>query len=189
MQALLARRRPYSCKESLLPMCHVIRFVYLATVSWSLLACSDFQERLNGYPKADTVIHVESATPNEIADALSRLARITVAGDDWEFLNPDDLCTVHVVDQAAQKEWPLNLQGAQFALHRDPHTQNYYAIMKHGDEPALGADGQPLRLFETHSYHDVFFAEGYLQALAQKCAHSQPALTANTAQHTTQNSN
>lgn len=133
------------------------------------MACSDFQDRFKGYPKEDTVINLESATSNEIADALSRLAHIAVVGDDWEFLDPDDLCTVHVIDQAANQQWPLQLRGAQFALHRDSRTQNYYAIMKHGKTPALGPAGQPLRLFETASYHDVFFAEGYLQALAEKC--------------------
>lgn len=167
-------------------MCPVIRVVYLAAISSCLMACSDFQERLNGYPKDDTAINVESATPNEIADALSHLARITVAGDDWEFMDPDDLCTVHVIDQAAKQAWPLKLQGAQFALHRDSGTHNYYAIMKHGGVATPGADGQPLRLFETDSYHDVFFAEGYLQALAQKCAHSQPPLAATTTPGNTQ---
>ena len=159
-------------------MCLVIRVVYLAALSVSLMACNDFQDRLSGYPKEDTVINVESATSHEIADALSQLSHVAVAGDDWEFLDPNDLCTVHVVDQGAKQAWPLQLLGARFALHRDSRTQDYYAIMKHGDVPALGPDGQPLRLFETHSYHHVFFAEGYLQALAHKCAHSQPQLQA-----------
>ncbi|MBQ0131358.1 MAG: hypothetical protein KBT18_04050 [Comamonas sp.] len=162
-------------------MCQVIRVVYLAAVSSCLMACSDFQDRFNGYPKEDTVINVESATSNEIADALSHLSRITVAGDDWEFLDPDDLCTVHVIDQAAKQTWPLKLLGARFAVHRDSHTHHYYAIMKHGDVPALGADGQPLRLFEADTYHNVFFAEGYLQALAHKCAQSQLQLQASSA--------
>nr|WP_174862543.1 hypothetical protein [Comamonas jiangduensis] len=44
--------------------------------------------------------------------------------------------------------------------------------MKHGATTVLGPDHAPLRLFETDTYHDVFFAEGYLQALVNKCQQS-----------------
>lgn len=148
------------------------RFICLIALSSSLLACSDFHERLSGYPTQDTVIHLEQASSNEIADALNQLARIAVIGDDWEFVDPSDMCTVQVIDQSANDDLALDLKGAQFELQRDARQQSYYAIMKHGDVPVLGTDKQPLRLFEADSYHDVFFAEGYLQALAKKCQKS-----------------
>lgn len=145
------------------------RFISLIALSSSLLGCGDFHERFSGYPTQDTVLHLDSATSNEIADALSQLARIAVIGDDWEFFDPDDMCTVHVIDKTADRNLALDLKGAQFALLRDPTHQRYFAIMKHGDVPVLDTDQEPLRLFEADAYHDVFFAEGYLQALANKC--------------------
>ena len=146
-------------------------FLYIA-LAFSLAGCGDFHERMGGYPKADTTINLDTASPNEIADALSQLARIAVIGDDWEFTNPDDPCTVEVIDQSADRNYQLHLQGATFDLQRDANSNNYYAIMKHGDVVFAAHDGQALRLFETDSYHDVFFAEGYLLALAKKCQES-----------------
>lgn len=151
------------------------RFICLIALSASLLACGDFHERFAGYPTQDTVIHLDTASSNEIADALSQLAHIAVIGDDWEFLDAHDMCTVHVIDQSASHNMALDLKGAQFSLLRDASHQRYYAIMKHGDAPLLGADSQPLRLFEADTYHDVFFAEGYLQALAKRCQKSSMA--------------
>lgn len=158
----------------------MIRIAFLTALCASLLACSDFQERLEGYPKNDTVINLETATSNEIADALSQLSRIAVVGDDWEFFDANDMCTVHVIDKSAGQSIPLNLNGAKFALHRDVGKLKYYAIMKHGEQPVLDAHQAPLRLFETDTYHDVFFAEGYLQALAKKCQKSIMQRTAST---------
>nr|WP_174862544.1 hypothetical protein [Comamonas jiangduensis] len=43
---------------------------------------------MSGYPTQDTALNVETASSNEIADALSQLSRIAVLGDDWEFLTP-----------------------------------------------------------------------------------------------------
>lgn len=150
----------------------VTRFICLIALSSSLLACGDFHERFSGYPTQDTVIHLDTASSNEIADALSQLAHIAVIGDDWEFVDPNDMCTVHVIDHSAQHDLPLDLKNAKFALLRDASHQRYYAIMKHGDEAVLDKDGLPLRLFEADTYHDVFFAEGYLQALAKRCEKS-----------------
>lgn len=160
--------QPFYC---LVP-CPVTRFFCLIALSSSLLACGDFHERFNGYPTQDTVVHLDKASSNEIADALSQLAHIAVIGDDWEFVDPHDRCTVHVIDKGAAHNLALDLKDAQFALLRDANHQRYYAIMKHGDVPVLGADRKPLRLFEADTYHDVFFAEGYLQALAKKCQKS-----------------
>ena len=155
----------------------------IAAIS-GLLGCGDFQERLAGYPAQDTVVNVETATPNEIANALSQLARIAVLGDDWEFLDPDDACTVHVLDKSARQQLALNLRSATFDLKRDPVSKQYYATMLHASQPVLGPDQTPLRLFETDAYHDVFFAEGYLQALAKKC--QQSLAQADASLHSTQ---
>lgn len=148
------------------------RFICLIALSYSLVACGDFQERFSGYPTQDTVIHLDTATSNEIADALSQMRHIAVIGDDWEFLDPNDPCSVHVIDPKADHDLALDLKGAQFALRRDADHQRYYATMQHGEVPVLGRDQQPLRLFEAEAYHDVFFAEGYLQALAKRCQKS-----------------
>ena len=136
--------------------------------------CGDFQDRLQGYPKQDTVINLDSASPNQIANALSQMTRITAVGDDWEFLDPADTCTVHVLSKNSKDRVQLDLRNAQFALHRDPHSQRYYATMQHGSTLVQDAQQQPLRLVEAGTYHDVFFAEGYLQALAQKCQQRRP---------------
>lgn len=161
----------------------VYRWLALSACSLGLLACSDFQERLGGYPTTDTVLHLDSASSNQIADALNQLSRIAVLGDDWEFLDPQDPCTMQVIDQRASHNLVLNLRGARFALHRDAGSGDYYATLQHGDTLVRGPDQQPLRLFETSSYQHVFFAEGYLQALAQKCALSLAAAApANAAQ-------
>lgn len=154
------------------------RIICLTALCASLLACGDFRERLSGYPTQDTVVHLDRASSNEIADALSQMAHIAVLGDDWEFMDPQDLCTVHVIDASAAQPLALDLRDAQFTLRRDAMHQRYYATMQHGDTPVLGQDQQPLRLFEGHTYHDVFFAEGYLQALARKCRHSVRAMKA-----------
>ena len=139
-----------------------MRFIFLLTLAAGLVGCGDFQARMSGYPTQDTALNLETASSNDIADALSQLSRIAVIGDDWEFFDPQDACTVHVIDKSAQANIPLNLIGAEFDLQRDAHTKNYFATMKHGTSTVLGPDQAPLRLFETSAYHDVFFAEGYL---------------------------
>jgi len=151
----------------------VIGYVGVVGVSLCLSACGDFHERFQGYPSQDTVLNLDTATPNQIADALSQLARISTVGDDWEFLNPEDNCTVHVIDKAADSQRQLDLRGASFAIHRDMQTQQYYTTMKHGDDLVQDPQQRPLRLFEGDTYHDVFFAEGYLLALAQRCEKSR----------------
>lgn len=148
-----------------------------------MLACSDFHERFSGYPTQDTVIQLDRASSNEIADALSQMAHIAVLGDDWEFVDPHDLCTVHVIDKTATHNIALDLKHAQFALLRDADKTSYYAILKYGDAPVLDADHKPLRLFEAEAYHDVFFAEGYLQALASKCEKSLATMSASAHLH------
>lgn len=135
----------------------------------TLSGCGEVQERLQGYPKQDTVLQLETATPNQIADALSQMKRIQAIGDDWELLDPADLCTVHVLSKSGKDPLALDLRNAEFSLHRDPHSHRYYATMKHGDQVMRDAQQQPLRLVEAENYHDVFFAEGYLLALTQKC--------------------
>ena len=147
----------------------VVRWVGVIGVCWALAACGEVFERMQGYPSEDTVLNLETATPNQIADALSQLARISTVGDDWEFLDPEDTCTVHIIDKAANSQRPLDLRSARFSIHRDKQSQHYYTTMTHGDDVVLDAQSQPLRLFEGATYHDVFFAEGYLLALAQKC--------------------
>lgn len=147
----------------------VIGCVGAVGLSWFLVACGDVHERMQGYPSQDTVLNLDTATPNQIADALSQLARISTVGDDWEFLDPEDTCTVHVIDKAAATQRPLDLRGARFSIHRDRQKQRYYTTMKNGNVVVQDAQQQPLRLFQGETYHDVFFAEGYLQALAQNC--------------------
>lgn len=147
----------------------VIGCVGAIVATGCLIACGDVHERMQGYPSKDTVLNLDTATPNQIADALSQLARISTVGDDWEFLDPEDTCTVHVIDKAANSQHPLDLRGASFSIHRDMQKQHYYTTMKNGDVVVQDAQHQPLRLFQGETYHDVFFAEGYLLALAQKC--------------------
>lgn len=155
-----------------------MRLICLVALSASLLACSDFHKNFPGYPTQDTVINLETATSNEIADALSQLSHIAVIGDDWEFFDPDDACTVHVIDQSKAHTATIHLQGAQFAMRRDAVTKSYYATMQHAGVPVLNADQAPMRLFETDAYHDVFFAEGYLLALTRNCHQSLHRLQA-----------
>ncbi|WP_260675144.1 hypothetical protein [Comamonas aquatica] len=61
-------------------MSPVYRWLALSACGLGLLACSDFQERLGGYPTTDTVLHLDSASSNQIADALNQLSRIAVLG-------------------------------------------------------------------------------------------------------------
>ncbi|MGN1056704.1 MAG: hypothetical protein ACI4QS_08350 [Comamonas sp.] len=171
--------KPIEQQGALLRGCDCgMRSVY---VRWSaglllgcLSGCGDFVERLGGYPKEDTVINLETATPNQIADALIQLASISTLGDDWEFVDPDDPCTVQILSQSDENNYTLDLRGARFRLQRDASSQRYYATMRHGDREILDTHQRPLRLFEAETYHAVFFAEGYLQALARQCARAQP---------------
>ena len=132
-------------------------------------ACSEFRDRMDGYPTEDQVLDLHTASSNDIADALNQIADLALLGDDWEFEDPHDACTVRVVAADAAQEHTLNLRGARFAITRDHADAPYYATLHHGDHPVRDAQGQPLRLFETSSYPTVFFAEGYLRALAQRC--------------------
>lgn len=158
----------------------VLRGFGIIGMSLALTACGEIRERMQGYPSEDTVLNLDTATSNQIADALSQMSRISTVGDDWEFLNPEDPCTVHVLDKNAQSQRALNLLGASFSIHRDMQTQRYYTTMRHGVQEEQ--DGQQaLRLFEGDTYHDVFFAEGYLQALTQKCRKSHLLHAHNTA--------
>ena len=147
----------------------VIGCVGIVGMSLLVSACGDIHDRMQGYPSQDTVLNLDTATPNQIADALSQLARISTVGDDWEFLDPNDTCTVHVIDKASDSKHPLDLRGARFSIHRDMQTHQYFTTMKNGELVVLDAEQKPLRLFQGDTYHDVFFAEGYLLALAQKC--------------------
>lgn len=160
----------------------VLRGMGILGLCACLSACNELHERLGGYPTRDTAINLETATPNQIADALSQMARISTVGDDWEFLDPADMCTVHVIDKSGKHSRPFNLRNAEFALHRDQQSQRYYATMQHGDTVVTDNERHPLRLFEGTAYHDVFFAEGYLRALADRCERSRQLQAQN--QHT-----
>jgi len=137
----------------------------------TLTACSDFRERLtDGYPTQDTVIDKDTATPNQLADALNQIARLSLIGDDWEFEDERDHCRVSVKEGDTRHERQLNLRDADFAIQRDKASGKYYAVLRNREQVHLDHDGTPLRLFETDSYHGLSIAEGYLMALAQKCA-------------------
>lgn len=137
----------------------------------TLTACSDLRERMSdGYPTQDTVIDRETATPNQLADALNQIARLSLIGDDWEFEDEHDRCTVSVKEGDTRHERRLSLRDASFAIQRDKSSGKYYAVLRNREQVHLDHDGTALRLFETDSYQGVFIAEGYLMALAQKCA-------------------
>lgn len=139
----------------------------------ALTACSDFRERLtDGYPTNDVVIDKDTATPNQLADALNQIARLSLLGDDWEFEDASDRCTVTVLEGDTLLERRLSLKQARFEIQRDKGSGKYYAILRNRDQVQLDHDATPLRLFETDSYHGLSIAEGYLMALAQKCAAS-----------------
>ena len=160
----------------------LMRFFYLLAISASLLACSDFRERWSGYPTQDTVINLETSSPSMLAQALSQLTHMALLGERWEFTDPHDACTVHVINSHNHTRTALDLQGAHFSLQRDAATQQYFAVMQpapsaqpNTDDHSVfdhGSATPPLRLFKAETYHDVFFAEGYLQALARKCQQS-----------------
>lgn len=139
----------------------------------ALSACSEFRERLTeGYPTADVVIDTATATPNQLADALNQIARLSLLGDDWEFEDESNRCTVTVMEGDTRLERRLSLRQATFEIRRDKASGKYYAVLKNNDQLRLDRDGTPLRLFETDSYHGLSIAESYLTALAQKCTSS-----------------
>jgi hypothetical protein len=143
--------------------------------SCTLTACSEFRERLvDGYPTEDVVIDKDKATPNELADALNQIAKLSLIGDDWEFENEDDRCTITVVEGDTRNARTLSLKDATFSIRRDKHSGKYYATISNRDRVRLDHDGSALRLFETDSYHGLSIAESYLMALAQKCTASLP---------------
>lgn len=139
----------------------------------TLAACSDFRERVvSGYPTADVVIDTRTASPNQLADALNQIAKLSLIGDDWEFENEKDRCTITVVEGDTRHARTLSLKEAAFAIRRDKDSGKYYATLKNSGQVRLDHDGSALRLFETDSYHGLSIAESYLMALAQKCAAS-----------------
>lgn len=141
----------------------------------ALIACSDFRERLaDGYPTEDVVIDTDAATPNQLADALHQIARLSLIGDDWEFEDQRDHCTVTVKEGDTRTERRLSLGDASFAIQRDKASGKYYAVLGNRGRLHLDHDGTALRLFETDSYHGLSIAESYLMALAQKCTASLP---------------
>lgn len=161
------------------PTRHGIFVMTKTTLLWgalalaTLTACSDFRERVSeGYPTADTVIDTATATPNQLADALNQIARLSLIGDDWEFEDESNRCTVTVMEGDTRLERRLSLKSASFAIQRDKDSGKYYATLKNDGQVRLDHDGSPLRLFETDSYHGLSIAESYLMALAQKCAAS-----------------
>lgn len=136
----------------------------------TLTACSDLRERLSkGYPRQDVAIDQETATPNQLADALNQIARLSLLGDDWEFEDEHDRCTMTVIEGDTDNERRLSLQEAQFAIRRDLATGKYYAVLSHRGQAQLDHDGTALRLFETDAYHGLSIAQSYLMALAGRC--------------------
>jgi len=161
------------------PTRHGIFFMTKITLLWSALAlttltaCSDFRERVSdGYPTKDVVIDKDRATPNQLADALNQIARLSLLGDDWEFEDESNRCSVTVLEGDTRLERRLSLKNATFEIQRDKASGKYYAVLRNRDQLRLDHDGTALRLFETDSYHGLSIAEGYLMALAQKCAAS-----------------
>lgn len=142
----------------------------------TLTACSDFRERVvSGYPTDDVVIDTRTASPNQLADALNQIAKLSLIGDDWEFENEKDRCTITVVEGDTRQSRLLGLKDATFAIRRDKDSGKYYATLKNNGQVRLDHDGSALRLFETDSYHGLSIAESYLMALAHKCTASLPA--------------
>ena len=161
------------------PTRHGIFVMTQITLLWgalaltTLTACSDFRERVSdGYPTNDVVIDKDSATPNQLADALNQIARLSLIGDDWEFEDESNRCSVTVMEGDTRLERRMSLKNASFEIKRDKASGKYYAILSNRDKVRLDHDGTPLRLFETDSYHGLSIAESYLMALAQKCAAS-----------------
>lgn len=139
----------------------------------TLTACSEFRERLvDGYPTEDVVIDTRTASPNELADALNQIAKLSLIGDDWEFENEKDRCTITVVEGDTRHARTLSLKEATFTIRRDKDSGKYYATLKNSGQVRLEHDGSALRLFETDSYHGLSIAESYLMALAHKCTAS-----------------
>ncbi len=139
----------------------------------ALSACSEFRERLTeGYPTEDVVIDKDRASPNQLADALNQIARLSLIGDDWEFEDERDRCTVTVIEGDTRHARRLSLKDASFEIRRDRDSGKYYAVLKNREQVRLDHDAMPLRLFETDSYHGLSIAESYLMALAQKCTAS-----------------
>lgn len=148
-----------------------IPLLWSALALATLAACSDFRERLtDGYPTKDVVIDKDTATPNQLADALNQIARLSLIGDDWEFKDERDHCSVTVIEGDTRSKRRLSLKDATFAIERDKASGKYYAVLSNRGRVHLEHDGTALRLFETDSYHGLSIAEGYLMALAQKCA-------------------
>lgn len=144
----------------------------------TLTACSELRERLvDGYPTEDAVIDIQSASPNRLADGLNQIAKLSLIGDDWEFENENDRCTITVVEGDTRHARTLSLKEASFAIRRDKAGGKYYATLQNRDRMHLDHDGSALRLFETDSFHGLSIAESYLMALAQKCTASLPPAT------------
>lgn len=149
-------------------------FLLCAALALSTLtACSDFRERVvSGYPTDDVVIDTRTASPNQLADALNQIAKLSLIGDDWEFENEKDRCTITVVEGDTRQSRTLSLKDATFTIRRDKDSGKYYATLKNSGQVRLERDGSALRLFETDSYHGLSIAESYLMALAHKCTAS-----------------
>lgn len=141
----------------------------LACGSFTMTACSDFRERLHGYPKEDIVVDKEKASSNELADALNRISRMSVIGDDWEFEDENDKCNLTVVEGDTERVRNISLLNSEFEIKMDKGDGKYFAIIKNNKNPVLDNEGNELRLLDTDSYHSLSIAEGYLIALAEKC--------------------
>lgn len=139
---------------------------------FSITGCSDFRDRLDGYPTEDISINMETASSNELADELNRISRMSVIGDDWELEDEADKCTITVIEGDTDKKRIFSLRDAVFDIHTDQASDKHYATIKNRDDQVLDDHGHALRLFETNSYQSLYIAEGYLIALAQKCANS-----------------
>lgn len=146
----------------------------------ALSACADLRQRLasgdlapgyltSAYPDHGVVADKDTTTPNQLADRLSQIARLSLIGDDWVFEDESDRCTITVMGGDTRLERRLSLRQATFAIRRDQHNGNYYAVLKNRGQLRLDHDGSALRLFETDSYHGLSIAQSHLLALAQKC--------------------
>ncbi len=166
----------------------LLRAALALTALGALTACADLRQRLasgsltSGYltssyltsadPGYGAVADKDTTTPNQLADRLSQIARLSLIGDDWVFEDESNRCTITILGGDTRLERRLSLRQATFAIRRDKDSGKYYAVLKNRGQVRLDHDGSDLRLFETDSYHGLSIAQSHLLALAQKCAAS-----------------
>lgn len=161
----------------------LLRAALALTALSALTGCADLRQRLasgslsSGYltpadPGYGAVAGKDTTTPNQLADMLSQIARLSLIGGDWVFEDESNRCTITIMGGDTRLERRLSLRQATFAIRRDKDSGKYYAVLKNRGQVRLDHDGSDLRLFETDSYHGLSVAQSHLLALVQKCAAS-----------------